>query len=372
MKKLLIATDCFLPRWDGIARFLNEIIPSLKEHFEITVLAPAFPGESHDMGVRVVRFPLYYFSLGDFTPAYATTRVIRKEVEAADIVFTQTIGPIGAKTIRIASKKKKPIVAYTHSLEWELVTHALAKYNMLRAVSERIVSRMLRQYYNSCDLLIVPSEETAGLLSTRGVTTKKEVIYMGVNTTKFSQGDKRAAKKKFGLSQFRVIGYSGRLAREKDLGTLLQAFKRISRTEENVKLLIVGGGIESIKKEFQDQRHVIVVGPQDNVIPYLQAMDIYVLPSLTETSSLATMEAMSCGVCCVVTKVGSMSKYIIDKENGMFFPKQNPTVLALKLKWLLKNEKIRSKIGEQARETIVKYFPWEQTAQKIKEQLLKL
>ena len=44
-QKLLITTDSFLPRIDGVARFLMEMIPLLSEHFTITVVAPDFPGQ---------------------------------------------------------------------------------------------------------------------------------------------------------------------------------------------------------------------------------------------------------------------------------------------------------------------------------------
>ena len=44
-KNLLIATDSFLPRWDGISRFLIELIPRIKDDFEITLVAPDFKGE---------------------------------------------------------------------------------------------------------------------------------------------------------------------------------------------------------------------------------------------------------------------------------------------------------------------------------------
>ena len=46
MKRLLITTDSFLPRWDGIARMLSEIIPKLSQKYEITVVAPKFIGKS--------------------------------------------------------------------------------------------------------------------------------------------------------------------------------------------------------------------------------------------------------------------------------------------------------------------------------------
>ena len=95
-------------------------------------------------------------------------------------------------------------------------------------------------------------------------------------------------------------------------------------------------------------------------------MDIYVLPSLTETSSISTMEAMSCGLAVVSTKVGYVQKYIKEKVNGMFFPMQNYFVLSMKLEWLLENKKLREMLGKNARKTAVEKFSWERTVERIK------
>ncbi|MBR9690748.1 hypothetical protein GOV08_03625, partial [Candidatus Woesearchaeota archaeon] len=124
-KKLVIATDNFLPRWDGISRFLVEIISRIKDDYEITVLTGDFEGYYNDPNIKIERFPLRKFSIGDFPPAKPKKKVIRKIVKDADIVWVQTIGPIGAKAIKIAHKLKKKIVTYNHSIEWELVPNAL-------------------------------------------------------------------------------------------------------------------------------------------------------------------------------------------------------------------------------------------------------
>ncbi len=57
-KKLLITTDCFLPRWDGVARFLSELLPSLKNHFDVTVIATKFQGKIQKFTlVKIIRMP---------------------------------------------------------------------------------------------------------------------------------------------------------------------------------------------------------------------------------------------------------------------------------------------------------------------------
>ena len=162
-----------------------------------------------------------------------------------------------------------------------------------------------------------------------------------------------------------VIGFCGRIGREKNLITLYRAFRRLERKYDNVKLLIVGKGIKDLEEEFSSSRNIIMVGSQDNVVPYLQTMDVFVLSSLTETTSLATMEAMACGIPPVVTPVGYVKEYIKERENGMLFPFKNPTVLAMKIEILYKDKELREYLGRKARETIVKNYNWKKTAKEI-------
>ena len=70
MKKLLISTDSFLPRWDGIARMLSEIIPRISGKYDVTVIAPQFHGRMPKYrGVKIIRVPLSGVQLGDYPPA---------------------------------------------------------------------------------------------------------------------------------------------------------------------------------------------------------------------------------------------------------------------------------------------------------------
>ena len=58
MKKLLITTDSFLPRIDGVARFLSEIIPFLSKNYKITIIAPKFPGILPEIKAEIIQIPL--------------------------------------------------------------------------------------------------------------------------------------------------------------------------------------------------------------------------------------------------------------------------------------------------------------------------
>jgi glycosyltransferase involved in cell wall biosynthesis len=100
-------------------------------------------------------------------------------------------------------------------------------------------------------------------------------------------------------------------------------------------------------------------------------MDIFVMPSLTETTSLATLEAMASGIPIVSTKLGFMQHYIVKNYNGLFFPRNSPSMLAVQIRKLLEDDHLREKLGKNARKTVAYSFSWERSINRIKRILQK-
>ncbi|MBI5065222.1 glycosyltransferase family 4 protein [Candidatus Woesearchaeota archaeon] len=365
MKTILISSDCYLPRWDGIARFLSQLLPELNNEFKIIVAVPDFGKSQKYKNVEEQKFPLIKIQFGDIYLSRVNNKRIKELVSRCDFVFNQTIGPIGRKTIKQASKQNKPIISYVHSIEWELASKGVKYFKTLVRIFVKI---LVKRLYKKCSLLILPSKEMEDILTVKGIKTKKEVIELGVNTETFKPADKNLAKERLGLKNKFIIGYCGRLSREKDLPTLFNAFLRAKKNQANVKLLIVGDGPAKEELKHPD---VILVGAQNNVVPYLQAMDLYVLPSLTETSSLSTMEAMSCEIPVIVTPVGNIKEYVRDRETGLFFPRGDFKSLARKISLLLKNPIMRERLAKAGRQIIQKRHDWKNTAEAIKKRFRK-
>lgn len=373
-KNILITTDCFLPRWDGVTRFLTEVIPHLVKEYNITILAPQFTGELDNKKypwiseIALHRFPLFPLQVGDIHFSNVKFSEIKQYVEHADLIFNQTLGPIGLFTIAAAQKSGKEIISYVHSLEWELATKSVKRFKFLVHFFGK---RFVACQYNKCSFLFVPTTEVLEKLSLLGVKTQMEVVPLGVNTAVFTAARSKAKAKQFlqiPTDAF-VVGFIGRLGREKDLPTLYRAFRRLERSCQNVLLLIVGVGVRDVEVLFQSEKHIISVGKQDNVIPYLQAMDVYVLPSLTETTSLSTLEAMSCEIPVVCTPVGYVKEYVQEKVNGMLFPFRNNLILSSKMELLYQDTKLRRALGKAARKTVEQDFQLSKTITTLKKLL---
>jgi glycosyltransferase involved in cell wall biosynthesis len=365
-KTLLIATDSFLPRWDGISRFLNEITPYLTKHFDVVIAAPRFPGTLTGFDdVTVIRFPISKLAVGDINPAKPKRSQIKKLVKNSDIVWTQSIGPIGALAMHYARKMDKPLVAFVHSVEWFLFSKSLKRF---KKPVEFSIRKVIPYLYNKCDLIMVPFDGMAQLLDEQGVKPNKEIVYLGIDHNRFRPAESKIlAKEHLGLNPNNiVVGYLGRFGREKDISTLYAAFRKLHQDKPNTALMLVGG-----EAKFDNMENVKVFGSTENTLPFYHAMDIYVLPSLTETTSLTTMEAMACGLPVVVTPVGYVEQYVKHKENGFVFPFQNVDRLYIILKKLVSDMPLRKEIGRKARQTMIQKHSWDKTADQIVDMLKK-
>ncbi|MBR9700488.1 glycosyltransferase family 4 protein [Candidatus Woesearchaeota archaeon] len=365
-RSLLITTDNFLPRHDGISRFLSEILPRLKDKYEITVVCPDY-GPARMDGVRIVQIPLRKKTFGDYTPAKFNLRDIKELVKSSDLVFNQGLGPIGLCGIIAAKTFRRPVISYIHSVEWELFPKAIAN-GIFRGPIVSFSKLFARLCYNRCTMLIMPSENIAEQFSWQRITTPKRVAHLGVDTTKFKQGNKRKIREKLDLPKDAfIVGFHGRIAHEKNILTLVRGFKRMD--VKNKQLLIIGDGVKELKDRLRRIRGVTITGSTDKPEEYLQALDVYVMPSFTETTSLAVLEAMATGLPVVSSRVGFIKYYIIDGENGMFFDNKSGFDLMRKIEELSKDHVLRAKLGLNARKTIEKSFRWEMTAENVKDVL---
>jgi hypothetical protein len=93
MRTIIIGTDNFLPRTDGISRFLQSLLPAL-EDFKVIIIAPNFKGKFVKNGnYEIHRIPVKKMVVGDF-PVPESPKNIDHIIEKADLVFTQTLGPV--------------------------------------------------------------------------------------------------------------------------------------------------------------------------------------------------------------------------------------------------------------------------------------
>jgi len=161
--------------------------------------------------------------------------------------------------------------------------------------------------------------------------------------------------------QVPIVLYSGRLAPEKALPTLLEAFAAVLKRVADARLFLVGDGPmhptlreQAAELQIPDEniRFVGRVEPQE-VSLWLKVATVFVLVSPSEGFSCALEEAMSCGVPNVVTDIPANRQLLETDARGIFVPVGDASGTASAIVELLKNADLRKRLGTAAREHIV-------------------
>ena len=140
--------------------------------------------------------------------------------------------------------------------------------------------------------------------------------------------------------------------------TVLDALAIALKSSPSLHFLIVGDGPEKTALEGQSQtlgieKHITFTGSQKNIRPYLQAADIFVLPSITEGISNALLEAMSAGVACMATPGGGSDEVLAHGKYGKMVPVQDVQAWAEALIELGNDAPQRKRLGDLARQRIL-------------------
>ena len=377
--KVLVVADTYFPKVDGTLRFMDEFIKRSRKEYDISLLVPKFKKtdtkkkfhnikKTHFVDVsRFIHLSEYYSMKWSFK----NFKTIKKAIQEADIVFVQGPAMLSYLALYYGKKYNKKMVFYLHVISWELFSKFLPP--LINRLFHNIIRRTSISLYNRASAILVPYTNVGDELRAAGVNTPVRVARLGVDIDVFTPAkDKDASKKKVSVDKSKfVVGYVGRVSTEKNVSVLVEGFKKLEG-QENLHLLIVGDGPKERIAECKAMKNCTITGFVTDVQKYMKAMDVFVMPSLTETTSLATLEAMSCGLPVIVSKVGFMRKYVVKNENGLFFPKSSPTMLAVKIRKLREEAEFRYKLGEKARKTIAYSFSWERSINKIKRLLNKI
>jgi glycosyltransferase involved in cell wall biosynthesis len=185
-------------------------------------------------------------------------------------------------------------------------------------------------------------------------------VYNGTDLSRFAPLSAGAGGEKAGLT----IGAVGQLRIEKNQRELLIAAAELIRQGWRLKVLLVGDGPERAALEESARQLAIddcveFCGELSDVQPALAKMDVFVLPSRSETFSNAALEAMAMGRPVVLSRVGSAAEMVTHGYDGYLYPAGEPLALAEVLRTLIGDELERRRVGANARATVEQRFAFE-------------
>jgi glycosyltransferase involved in cell wall biosynthesis len=185
-----------------------------------------------------------------------------------------------------------------------------------------------------------------------------DVVINAVEEAAQGGSSRREMRLRLGISESEfVFGFVGRLSDEKGVDHLLQAAGTLVAQERSARFVIVGDGprkddlLEATRSRGLEGK-VDFVGFQSNTAPWYETFDAFVLPSLSEGTPMALLEAMAHGLPSVATAVGGVPQVVSDGENGLLVPSADRTKLCEAMRSLMTNAQLRAKLSEGAVELV--------------------
>ncbi|HET6597869.1 MAG TPA: glycosyltransferase [Anaerolineales bacterium] len=275
----------------------------------------------------------------------------KKLLQTMDVVHVHHPFLSGRLALNYCRSEHIPIVFTNHS-RYDLLAQAYFPL-MPDEVSHSLLQAYMPDFCEAVDLVISPSESMARNLRELDVKSHIEVIPNGVDLQKFHQA-MPFPRSRFGFhEQDILLIYAGRIAPEKNLSFLLQAFAGIAQMLSNVYLLMVGGGKKNFEEEVQNLIVQLGIGNRvhstgmidyDDIPSYLAMCDIFVTSSVAETFGMSTVEAMGVGLPIMGIHGIGTSDLVEDGKTG-FLSSEDLAAFTAKLTYLCLNPSLRKEMG---------------------------
>ncbi|MDP1735623.1 MAG: glycosyltransferase family 4 protein [Sulfuritalea sp.] len=324
--------------WGGQEiRILEEASGLIARGHEVSVACPAqarMTAEAARFGVPVVALPIEFKTIAGF-------RALRRWLasQAPDVVNTHSSADSWLTGLACATLTNPPAIVRTRHISAPVSGNVFNRWLYRQAKGVVTTGESLRRH-----LL-----ETLGLDPAR-VTS----VPTGIDIERFAPADKTAGKIALGLDpQQEHLGIVATLRSWKGHLFLLDAFAQLKRPD--IRLLIVGEGpmrgpIEEKIAALGIASHVTLAGQRSDPEHWLQAMDVFCLPSYAnEGVPQAILQAMLCGLPIVTTPVGAILEAVSDNDTALIVPPKDASALAAAIGRLLDDRGLAAKLGAEAR-----------------------
>lgn len=182
-----------------------------------------------------------------------------------------------------------------------------------------------------------------------------DVIYNGIAPLKFDTTKVNKLRQSFNIpDNYTVLGTVARFDPIKNHSMMLTAFSQVLVKFPNTVLLMVGDGeerhnIEMLIRKLNIQDKVVLAGYQAKPAEHIALIDVFLLSSLSEGTSMTLLEAMSIGKPCVVTDAGGNPEIIENNVNGFVTENDNADAFSRKISVLLSDANLKTKFEQQAK-----------------------
>ncbi|MFL5343098.1 MAG: glycosyltransferase family 4 protein [Gemmataceae bacterium] len=228
----------------------------------------------------------------------------------------------------------------------------------------RYLSAHLRELLHSADRVFVQTPTERDAVLELGVPPEDVVLQgMGVNPAECTGGDRLRARRSWGMGADElVIGHLANLSHEKGSIDLLEAARRLWEEGLKFRIVLAGPQMTNYRRyrathEFQNLTETGVLNDQQKR-DFFAGIDVFALPSRSDSFGLVLLEAWANGVPSVAYRAGGVADVIRHERDGLLAKCGDIAELAAYLRRLLDDSKTRSELGAAGRARIAREFRW--------------
>jgi len=310
------------------------------------------------------------------TVALGTIRIIREtryDEAAQKVVHTHDLSSSFFIAFLLWKLLKIPYVVQIHGFpfrEWKIKLTGKGSFmldNFVWFLTKMLHTIAIGLIKNSSTLLLVNNSEVKSFYEQCGISSNKiKVVPSAINLCEHEKHllSRKEARKSLGLVESEVVtvGYIGGLYAGKNVKTLVKAFEESMKSclGTKARLIIIGDGpmrpiLEEYVRKHSIANSVSFLGFIPDAYRFLNAIDIFVLPSLNEGSPIVLIEAMSCGKAIIASNITAIKEMVEDGKEALLFDPRNPEQLKNLILKLYNNPELREKLGENARKKAEQY-----------------
>ena len=362
--RIMIVTDQYPPMVGGVPTVTHGLAHDFADRgHQVWVVAPS-------QGARDVRrlehkVRVYRFSSFEW-PTYEGLRIpflpfvpIRNLLKRSDPHIIHIHSPIVLGNIAqiLAGGLRKPVIATNHYLPINM-SRSLAADPFLSKSFNNITYSYLVNFCNRFEYVTAPTVTALNLLYEHGLRAPAGVISNGIDLKKFTPGERsEQVLQRLNLPLDRpIVLHVNRLNYEKRVDVLLDA---VAKMTSNGHLALVGTGPAEADLRAQVEQlnitdRVSFLGfvRDTDLLALRRSAELFVIPSEADLQSLATMEAMACGLPVIAANSYALPELAHHGENGYVFQPGNSDEMASYIDKLLGEPTLRKEMGQKSLEII--------------------
>jgi len=365
--RIMIVTDQYPPTVGGVPTVTYGLAHDFANRgHQVWVVAPSQGSRDVrrlEYQVRVYRFSSFQW------PTYEGLRIpflpfvpIRNLLKKSDPHVIHIHSPVVLGNIAqiLAGGLRKPVIVTNHYLPIN-ISRALSADPVFSKPFSEISYSYLVNFCNRCEYVTVPTRTALNLLYDHGLRAPAGVISNGIDLKKFTPGERNEqVLQRLNLPLDRpIVLHVNRLSDEKRIDVLIDA---AAKMKSNGHIALVGAGPAEADLREQAQRlhlddRVSFLGfvRDADLLALRHSSDVFAIPSEAELQSLATMEAMACGLPVVAANSYALPELVHHGKNGYLFQPSNSDELAGYIDKLLGDPTPRAQMGQKSLEIIAKH-----------------